>query len=86
MAEVAANALQLSPNKALELKVIDSVAKEPAGGAHRYPDEAIEMVKATVTKELKKLKKLPLEQLLEERFSKFRRMGNNTISGMKDEA
>jgi acetyl-CoA carboxylase carboxyl transferase subunit alpha len=86
MAEVAANALQLSPNKALELKVIDSVAKEPAGGAHRYPDEAIEMVKATVTKELKRLKKLSLENLLEERFSKFRRMGNNTISGMKDEA
>ena len=36
MAETAANSLQLSPNKALELKVIDAVIKEPAGGAHRY--------------------------------------------------
>jgi acetyl-CoA carboxylase carboxyl transferase subunit alpha len=44
MAETAANSLQLSPKKALELKVIDGIIHEPSGGAHRYPDLAISKV------------------------------------------
>lgn len=83
MAETAANALQLSPNKAVELMVIDGVIKEPTGGAHRHPEVAIETVKEVVIKEFEKLKKLPVNKLLDERFKKFRRMGNNTLTGME---
>ncbi|MBY0518580.1 MAG: acetyl-CoA carboxylase carboxyltransferase subunit alpha [Bacteriovoracaceae bacterium] len=84
MAETAANALQLSPNKAMELKVIDSVVKEPIGGAHRHTEVAINLVKDAVIKEFEILKKIPKEKLLNERFEKFRRMGNNTISGAQE--
>ncbi len=84
MAETAANALQLSPNKALELQVIDGIINEPVGGAHRYTERAIAAVKETVVRELTALKKIPSKQLLDERFEKFRRMGNNTISGVEE--
>ena len=78
-AEVAANSLQLSPEKALELKVIDSVIEEPVGGAHRSPSEAAEMLKSALAKELSSLEKVKAEKLLSERYEKFRKMGNETL-------
>lgn len=79
MAETAANSLQLSPEKALELKVIDHIIKEPIGGAHRYPDKAIATVKAEIESALKDLKTKSSEELDEQRFQKFRQMGNLTL-------
>ena len=85
MAETAANALQLSPNKAMELKVVDGVIKEPVGGAHRYATEAIRKVKEALIAELAPLNQTAVDALLEERFAKFRRAGNSTLLEMKDE-
>lgn len=85
MAETAANSLQLSPAKALELKVIDSVIKEPAGGAHRYPDEAIKKVKKAIMTSLKDLKTKSADELMNGRFEKFRQMGNSTLIVDSDE-
>lgn len=86
MAEIAANSLQLSPNKALELKVIDSVIKEPAGGAHRYPDQAIAKVKESIVTSLNQLLAMDTDLMMEKRFEKFRQMGNSTIIVDSDEA
>ncbi len=86
MAEIAANSLQLSPNKALELKVIDSVIKEPAGGAHRYPDQAIAKVKESIVASLNQLMAMDTDLMMEKRFEKFRQMGNSTIIVDSDEA
>jgi acetyl-CoA carboxylase carboxyl transferase subunit alpha len=83
-AEIAANALQLSPNKAFELGVVDGIIAEPAGGAHRRPDEAIQLVKSAISKELKSLSLISREQLVEERFQKFRQMGNKTLIDIKE--
>lgn len=80
MAETAANALQLSPNKAFELKVIDGIIKEPAGGAHRYPDKAVQLVKETIMSSLENLKKEDLDVMMQKRFEKFRQMGNITLT------
>ena len=80
MAETAANSLQLSPNKAFELKVIDGIIKEPAGGAHRYPDKAVQMVKETIMTALKGLQKDDLDVMMQNRFEKFRQMGNITLT------
>jgi acetyl-CoA carboxylase carboxyl transferase subunit alpha len=80
MAETAANSLQLSPNKALELKVIDAIIKEPAGGAHRYPDKAIATVKEEILASLQNLKKEDLDVVMQKRFDKFRQMGNLTLT------
>jgi len=79
MAETAANSLNLGPNKALELGIIDHIILEPAGGAHRNVEEAIELVKDAVLKEINILSKLKSDKLLNLRFEKFRRMGNQTI-------
>lgn len=80
MAETAANALQLSPNKAYELKVIDGIIKEPAGGAHRYPDQAIAKVKDQILQSLAQLEKQDLDMMMQSRFEKFRQMGNTTLT------
>ncbi len=82
-AEVAANALQLGPAKALEFKVIDGIIEEPAGGAHRNYEKTFMAVEKVLTKELKKLQKLSVEQLLKKRFERFRRLGNDTLVGLK---
>lgn len=79
MAETAANSLQLSPNKAFELKVIDGIIKEPAGGAHRHPEKAVQMVKDAIMTNLEALKKEDLDVMMQKRFEKFRQMGNITI-------
>lgn len=80
MAETAANSLQLSPNKAFELKVIDGIVKEPAGGAHRHPDQAIKNVKDAIVQSLQTLIKLDPDLMMEKRFEKFRQMGNSTLT------
>jgi acetyl-CoA carboxylase carboxyl transferase subunit alpha len=85
MAETAANSLQLSPNMALSLKVIDGIIKEPTGGAHRYPDVAILNVKNAILENLEKFKNTSIDSLLTQRFEKFRQMGNLTITFDKDE-
>ncbi|PIK14812.1 acetyl-CoA carboxylase carboxyltransferase subunit alpha [Halobacteriovorax sp. JY17] len=79
-AEEAANSLKLVPSKALELEVVDSVIEEPIGGAHKDKTAAFEMVKKSISKELKALSKVSTEKLLEQRFEKFRKMGNQTIT------
>lgn len=83
-AETAANSLQLGPDKACELKVADGMIAEPPGGAHRDTKKAIENVKATLEKELKRLMAEPSEKLLEKRFAKFRAMGNATLMKAQD--
>jgi acetyl-CoA carboxylase carboxyl transferase subunit alpha len=80
MAETAANSLQLSPEKALELNVIDGIIKEPHGGAQKDPVAAMKAVKKRLLEEIKKLSKLDKENLLEKRFTKFRNMGNETMT------
>lgn len=79
-AEEAANSLKLDPNKASELGIIDGVIKEPIGGAHKAPQEAMDVVAKTIESEIKSLLKLSTEELLEKRFEKFRAMGNQTIT------
>jgi acetyl-CoA carboxylase carboxyl transferase subunit alpha len=80
MAETAANSLQLSPNKALELQVIDGIIKEPAGGAHRHPDKALQLVKEAIVTGLAGLKRDDLDAMMQKRFEKFRQMGNITLT------
>ncbi|MCT4640954.1 MAG: acetyl-CoA carboxylase carboxyltransferase subunit alpha [Bacteriovoracaceae bacterium] len=76
----AANSLKLGPLKAKELGIIDGIIKEPTGGAHKDPSRASENIKEVISKDLKKLLKLKTNTLMENRFDKFRQMGNQTIS------
>jgi acetyl-CoA carboxylase carboxyl transferase subunit alpha len=79
MAEKAANSLQLTPKKAMELGIIDKIIQEPFGGAHRHPKDTIKGVKESLLKRLKELKKEKIEDVKAKRFKKFREMGINTL-------
>ncbi len=79
-AETAANALDIGPHRALELGVIDAIVPESNGGAHKDPEATYEMVKKALEKEIKGLSRLTKKKLLDNRFSKFRKIGNQTIA------
>lgn len=71
----AAEALKLTAADLLKFGVIDEVIKEPLGGAHTDPQAAAMNVKAAVKKHFVDLLKLSTEELLKNRYAKFRNMG-----------
>ena len=73
--EQAAEALRLTAPDLLEQKIIDRIVPEPPGGAHRNPQQAALILKDTLIEELRVLKKLKPEKLIERRIEKFSVMG-----------
>ena len=71
----AAEALNLTAGKLLELKVADEIVLEPVGGAHSAPEKAITEVGKAIARNLKQLKKLDGETLKKQRYDKFRVIG-----------
>ena len=76
----AAEALNLTAGKLVELKVADEIIMEPLGGAHSDPVKAIAEVGKAIAANLKRLKKLSGDELKEQRYEKFRAMGNLFIN------
>ena len=76
----AAEALNLTAGKLVELKVADEIIMEPLGGAHSDPVKAIAEVGKAIAANLKRLKKLSGDELREQRYEKFRAMGNLFIN------
>ena len=70
--EKAAEALKLSAKDLLGLGIVDEVINEPLGGAHRDYSNAAKEIKKVVLKNLKKLNKLSQEELVEQRYQRFR--------------
>jgi len=54
--------------------IIDDIIPEPVGGAHNNPVAAAETVKECLKKHLAELKELSAEELVEQRYQKFRAM------------
>jgi len=77
----AAQALRLNASDLQALKLIDGIIPEPAEGAHSDPDKAAEFVKETIRKALAELALLSPEALIQDRYNKFRRMGNFFAEG-----
>ncbi|HJV38145.1 MULTISPECIES: acetyl-CoA carboxylase carboxyltransferase subunit alpha [Geothrix] len=75
-ASKAAEALKLTAPHLLELGVIDGIVKEPLGGAHSDFDAAAAALKEAVIEAFSELSELSAEQLVEERYQKFARMGS----------
>ena len=70
-----AEAMKVTANDLMDLKIIDKIIPEPNGGAHRNPDAAVETVKTEVVSALKELMQVPTEKLLNDRIEKFAKMG-----------
>jgi acetyl-CoA carboxylase carboxyl transferase subunit alpha len=72
---LAADALQLTARDLFKLHVIDDIIAEPLGGAHRDPRQMGNILKGYLLRYLRDLKQIPMDELLEQRYQKFRRMG-----------
>lgn len=71
----AAQALKLNSENLLDMQIIDAIIKEPLGGAHHDPDVVYKNVRRFIAEQWEVLKGLPAPLLLEQRYLKFRRMG-----------
>jgi acetyl-CoA carboxylase carboxyl transferase subunit alpha len=71
----AAEALKITAEDLLRLGVIDEIIPEPPGGAHREPTAICNAVKKAIEAHLSALLELPLDELLQQRHTKYRRMG-----------
>lgn len=71
----AADALQLTAEKLLELGIADAIIPEPFGGAQRDHEQAAKLLGEVLAKQLSELRKLSGSKLREQRYEKFRFMG-----------
>lgn len=81
-AQDAAKAMKITAQDLKKLGVIDGIIKEPAGGAHRRPDEAMKRAGAMIATRLDTLSALKPMDLLERRREKFLNIGR-TLPGAK---
>lgn len=71
----AAEALRFTAPDLLRFGIIDEVISEPLGGAHRDPREAATNLKSFLLRSLREISNLSLDELLDRRYAKFRKIG-----------
>jgi acetyl-CoA carboxylase carboxyl transferase subunit alpha len=71
----AAEALKLTAQDLLKLEIVDEIIPEPEGGAHRDYDFASDSLGAALRRIVQEISKVPIDELLEKRYQKFRRLG-----------
>lgn len=73
--EKAAECLKLTSKDMFANKLIDGVMPEPLGGAHRNMEAMAQTIKEQVIKDLAQLKKIDIDELVNQRIEKFCNMG-----------
>jgi acetyl-CoA carboxylase carboxyl transferase subunit alpha len=73
--EKAAECLKLTSKDMFANKLIDGVVPEPLGGAHKNMELMAQTIKEQVIKDLAKLKKIAIDELVNQRIEKFCSMG-----------
>ena len=74
-AEAVSDVLKLTAQDLHSLGIIDTVVPEPDGGAHLDPAAAAETLKSHLLAALQPLTELPMRQLLDNRYKKYRHIG-----------
>ncbi len=74
-ASEAAAGLKLTAQDLLRFGVVDEIVAEPAGGAHRDTQLAFRGVRDALKRHLPRLKQLAPDQLVGQRYDKFRSIG-----------
>jgi acetyl-CoA carboxylase carboxyl transferase subunit alpha len=77
-AATAALAMKMTADDQLALGVVDLVVPEPGEGAHADPAETARRLRAVVVAELDRLAKIPLDELIEARYRRYRALGAYT--------
>lgn len=75
-AEEAAENLKITSQSLYKLGVIDGIVEEPAGGAHRDHKCIALNLKNIILSSFSELEKISVEELVENRYNKFRKMGS----------
>src|SRR5271156_1690523 len=71
---LAAEAMKITAKDLNELGCIDDIIPEPAGGAHADHAQAAQLLDAALQQHLAAVRRLPVGELLETRYQKFRNM------------
>lgn len=80
----AAEALKITGPDLVKLKLADEIIPEPKGGAHTDHAQAAEFLKAALLRNLEELTAMSAEEILKDRYDKFRAMGE--FEGSVDQA
>jgi acetyl-CoA carboxylase carboxyl transferase subunit alpha len=78
-AQKSAENLKLTAKDLAGFGIVDELVKEPPGGAHRDPALAAENLAGAIRRQLADLRQLTPEQLVRQRYQKFRAMGVFTV-------
>lgn len=74
-ASAAVSSMKITADDLLQLGVVDEVVAEPIGGAHQDWRETADNLKEAILSNLEELEKVPVDQLVAARYSKFRAIG-----------
>lgn len=74
-AEEAAEVMKITSEHLHKFGIIDKIIDEPKGGAQNNPEEAADNIKNSILEMLPKLMKKDTQELVNERYNKFRKMG-----------
>jgi len=72
----AAEAMGVTSSVLEELGIVDATIAEPLGGAHRDVDLMAQRIREHVSAQLEQLARLPLDELLEQRYQRLLSYGN----------
>lgn len=79
----AAEALKLTSKDLHKLGLVDAVIPEPLGGAHRNLHDTVYNVEQYIVKTLWELKRMKIENLLDNRYEKLRAIGNSPTEKLR---
>ena len=79
-AETAANALRITATDLAVMGIIDEVVAEPEGGAHLDHEASAQFLDAALTRALDEFGSVPVPEMLQRRYEKFRRMGQLLVA------
>ena len=74
-AEEAAEIMKLTSHDLLEMNIIDEIVKEPLGGIKSPTDDFVKDLRNKLINKINELQKLPKDQLISNRYNKFRKIG-----------
>ncbi|SMP51125.1 acetyl-CoA carboxylase carboxyl transferase subunit alpha [Neorhodopirellula lusitana] len=71
----AAAALRFTSGHLKRLGIVDDVLEEPLGGAHRDHHQMASRMKTYLSRQLTQLESMPVDEMVEQRYDKYRRIG-----------
>lgn len=84
--QAAARSLKLTAADNLSLGIINEIIPEPVGGAHRDQRGAATNLLGWVLARLNELSRVPMDELLQQRYERFRKMGSYLESHAEPQA